>query len=50
MSMLFRLYAGDLVDVDAVDTRNPRDFRGAPVRALDSAEVISGVSGSGDIG
>ena len=43
-------YAGDLVDVDAVVTRNPRDFRYAPVRALDPAEVISGVSGSGDTG
>ena len=48
--MLFRLYAGDLAGVDAVDTRNSRDFRYASVRALDPAEVISGVSGSEDTG
>lgn len=34
-------YAGNLVSVDAVITRNTKDFRNSPVKALDPPELLS---------
>ena len=34
-------HAGSLVDVDAIVTRNTKDFRQATIKALDPAELLS---------
>ena len=34
-------YAGSLVGVDAIVTRNTKDFRRAPVKALDPTELLA---------